>query len=409
MPPGRLLLAFFIPILALSNLLLLAQVPKLNAEGFDAAEIGLHRHLVFEMEQLKQHQLAHGTFFFGPHSHENDVVSSYEPPLTLTQEKFLNDATIDVEEEVERCARYNFKISNVTHPKRRRLFLGALLADDSMEVLRAVGTEVYDMFHTVSFIESNTTQTLTPRRWKYYNSTTPAKKLITLHRLFGPKTRVSVDYYVAALPETSGIVGLEREWVQREGSSHRWALNGMRVDDIGIIADADEAFTRDFLRAMQICDVPEFRPNQDCMNPKVIASTMAFESSPNCVTKDRRLFHPDAILGECLEHVGDAMLHPLARREISEKHGKRLEGHGKDGNYSKYISEQGIGFNNSYPLWSATDFRNQVGGKMISMADGVSPTGYHFHNFLTVRMIFASSIIRMGIHWMTPWTSQYGS
>ncbi len=114
MPPGRLLLAFFIPILGLSNLLLLAQVPKLNAEGFNAAEIGLHQHLVFEMEQLKQHQVAHGTFFFGPHSHEKDVVSSYEPPLTLTQEQFLNDATINVEEEVDRCARYNFKISNTS-------------------------------------------------------------------------------------------------------------------------------------------------------------------------------------------------------------------------------------------------------------------------------------------------------
>jgi hypothetical protein len=377
------LLLASIPILALGYLLHLAQEPKLNAEAIDVPAIELHRHLVFDIDQLKQHRLAHGTFFFGPQSHELDVVSSHQPPLNVIQERFHNDATIDVEKEVERCARYNFKIANKTHPKRRRLFLGALIADDSMEVLHAVGTEVYDIFHTVSFIESNTTQSLTPRGWKYYNSTgTPTENLITLHRLFGPKTRVSVDYYVAALPETAGIVGLEREWVQREGSSHRWALNGMRADDIGIIGDSDETFTRDFLRAMQICDVPEFRPNQGCMNPKVIASTMVFESSPNCVTKGKRLWHPDAILGECLEHIGDAMLHPLARRGIKERHGKRLEGHGVDGDYSKYMTEQGIGLNNnSYPLWSATDFRNQEGGRMIGMADGTSPTGYHFHNF----------------------------
>ncbi len=368
-----------IPILSFGNLeLLLLLRPQETIE--------LNRHWVFDMDHhdhAKQHRLVHGTFFFGPHSQEFDIVPHRRPPLESTQERFLDDAAIDVEKEMERCARYNFEIANETHPKRRRLFLGALIADDSMEVLQAMGTEVYNIFHTVSFIESNTTQNLTPREWKYYNSTmTLTENLITLHRLFGPKTRVSVDYYVAALPETVEIIHLEREWVQREGSSHRWALNGMGVDDIGIIGDSDETFTRDFLRAMQICDVPEFRPDQDCMNPKVIGSTMVFESSPNCVTKDRRWFHPDAILGKCLEHIGDATLHPLARRGIKERHGKRLEGYGRHGDYSKYMTEHGgIGFNNSYPLWSATDFRNQEGGQMVPMADGASPTGYHFHNF----------------------------
>ncbi|KAL3777300.1 hypothetical protein ACHAW5_004680 [Stephanodiscus triporus] len=335
------------------------------------------------MGQLKQHQLPHGTFFFAPHSYEvlgNESTFSHghEHLLKSTFSSLLDDV-VDIQKEKERCARYNFNITNETHPKRRRLFLGSLLADDSMEVLRVLGTEVYNIFHTVSFIESNTTQSLTPRKWKYYDPIDIPNSLITLHQLFGPKTRVSVDYYVSALKEKFGIYGLGVEDVQREGSSHRWALNGMREDDIGIISDADEVFTRDFLRAMQICDVPQFRPNQDCLNPKVIASTMVFESSPNCLTKDRRWFHPDAILGECVENVGDALLHLPGKREYKERHGMRLEGYGGKGNYSKYAAE-GMTSNNSYPLWLPSDFRNQVGGVMFSGSDG-SPTGYHFHNF----------------------------
>ena len=67
----------------------------------------------------------------------------------------------------------------------------------------------------------------------------------------------------------------------------------MRDDDIAIMRNADEIFTRDFLRAMQICDIAEFRPDQNCKAPKVIANTVVFESSPNCPTKDRRWHHPE--------------------------------------------------------------------------------------------------------------------
>jgi hypothetical protein len=321
----------------------------------------------------------------------------------------LDDGEIDVEREKERCARNDFKIlANETHPERRRLFLGSLLADDSMEVLRAMGTEVYNIFHTVSFVESNTTQSLTPRKWKYYDPTDPPDDLIALHRLFGPRTRVSVEYYVSSLKETFGIYNLGVEYVQREGSTHRWAFNGMRGDDVGIISDTDEVFTRDFLRAMQICDVPEFRPNQDCLNPKVIASTMVFESSPDCVTKDRRWHHPDAILGECVDQVGDPLLHPPGKREHEERHGMRLDGYGRNGDYSKYMWQK---------VWGLT-IRTLYGTQVIFeiKLEGCSLARRMAHRpaiisttFSTVRMISGSSITRMGMHRMMPWTSQYGS
>jgi len=333
---------------------------------------------VYELEQLKKQRLSHGTFFFGRHSQEIEIDSSYKPQWNSMQKQMLDDDyendTIDVEKEKERCERYNYKLSNETHPKRRRLFLGSLIADDSMKVIEAVGTEVYNIFHTVSFIESNTTQNHTPRKWKYYNST--SEELNELYQLFGPKTKVSVDYYVSA---SKNIDEMLMEYFFREGSPYRWALNGMRKDDIGIILDADETFSRDYLRAMQICDVPEFRPDQNCRKPKRIASTMVMESSPNCITKNRRWYHPDAILGECIEQVGNSTLHPPTKRQWKDRHGKRLEGYGRSFNYSMYVKE-GLGPKNMYPLWAAVDFRGQPGGDMVKMADG-SPTGYHFHNF----------------------------
>ncbi len=63
------------------------------------------------------------------------------------------------------------------------------------------------------------------------------------------------------------------------------------------------------------------------------------------MTKDRRWYHPDAILGECVDQVGDSLLHPPGKREYEERHGMRLDGYGR-GDYSKYVAE-GMGSNNS--------------------------------------------------------------
>jgi len=84
----------------------------------------------------------------------------------------------------------------------------------------------------------------------------------------------------------------------------RWKANGMKPDDIGIIQDTDETFTRDFIIALQTCDIELFRPNQNCGYPKIFGSTLIFESLPACVWSDRRWFHPDVIIGECIETIG---------------------------------------------------------------------------------------------------------
>jgi hypothetical protein len=252
------------------------------------------------MNRLKQISFPHGSFFFGANSHQVKIPKSqvFDPSLSWLplQRKLLDDDSnmINVEEERKRCASYDFGFPNATMPlKRRRLFYGALISGDSAEVIKATSMEQYNIYHTVSLIESNTTQNLTPKKWRFFGSEDASKELNWLYQLFGPKTKVSVDYYVTSQRKDQ-IDGDELliEYFQREGHSYRWKFNGMRPDDIAIIADVDETFSRDFLRALQICDVPQFRPGQSCREPKLFGSTLIFESSPECAWKGRRWFHP---------------------------------------------------------------------------------------------------------------------
>jgi hypothetical protein len=92
---------------------------------------------VYKIDDLTHHiTLAHGTFYFGPSSHQMEVDPTYQPSFNSDQQELLNDEIIDVQNEKKRCARYNYQLVDETNPKRRRLFLGALLGDDSLEVLR---------------------------------------------------------------------------------------------------------------------------------------------------------------------------------------------------------------------------------------------------------------------------------
>lgn len=303
---------------------------------------------------------------------------------TDEQRALLDDEKIDPNYEKQRCANYNFGYTNRT--KRRRLFLGALLADDSFEVLKAVSTEVYNIYHTVSFVESNVTHNLSTRKMRFYDPDRPSSNLYQLYQMYGPNTKVSVDYYSSHMKEGHDLL---RDFIQREGNSFRWALNGMKRDDVAIVSDTDETFTRDFLRALQICDIPQFRPGQDCNAPGIRASTLVFESTPECLTKHRRWYHPDAMLGECVDQIGDINLHPRGKREWPPAdrvknhtvyHGYRLEGYGGSGDYSKYHAENKFDSGHvPYPLYYATDQRME-GGHQIQRRDSAA-TGYHFHNF----------------------------
>jgi hypothetical protein len=252
------------------------------------------------MNKLKKIDVPHGSFFFGFNSHQvkipkSQVFDRSESWSSLQRELLDDDSdVINVEEEKKRCASFNFGFPNATMMplRRRRLFYGALISDDSAEVIKATSMEQYNIFHTVSLIESNKTHNLTPKKWRFLGSEDASKKLRWLYQLYGPKTKVSVDFYAPSLDKGEEYDAMYLDYYQREGHTQRWKSNGMKPNDVAVIGDLDETFSRDFLRALQICDVPQFRPGQNCKSPKVIASTVVFESSPECAWKGRRWFHP---------------------------------------------------------------------------------------------------------------------
>ncbi|KAL7425495.1 hypothetical protein ACHAXM_000041, partial [Skeletonema potamos] len=205
-----------------------------------------------------------------------------------------------------------------------------------------------------------------------------------LYQLYGPKTKVSVDFYAPSLNKGEEHDAMYLDYYQREGHTLRWKFNGMKPNDVAVIGDLDETYSRDFLRALQVCDVPQFRPGQNCKSPKLFASTVVFESSPECVWKGRRWFHPDAMIGECVDHIGDTKLHPPTKRDRWDSHGTRLDGYGHEEDYSEYDAEvlADLNMKGQGPLWLPHEFRVEEGGEQISKNDEwYSPTAYHFHNF----------------------------
>ena len=251
-----------------------------------------------------------------------------------TEPRPVWDEVIDLETERSRCARYNLTLmtssSNKTKTQtttkllqlqRRRIFWGTLIADDSWHALSMIAMEGYGIFHTAAFVESNRTQNFSPRTLRF---PTGSKNKFFLQNggLFGPTastaaataantttnnntttttiTKITVDYFIN---ENKTLKGLEREHAQRALILDRWKANGMTVDDIGYLSDADETFTRDFLRAMQICDVPAFRQTVDtignCTATAKVASLshIVYEASPLCIADEQKKqwFHPDMV------------------------------------------------------------------------------------------------------------------
>ena len=314
------------------------------------------------------------------------------PPLFQPPEWLDDEGPLDPAAERERCRRHGYSYDD-GRTVRRRLFFGSLLADDSDVLLRAFAAESRNVYHAVAYVEGAETGGGFNRTLKYAPGSAAVRGLAERQ---GPRTAVSVHQIPPgwlgrdmAGRDGAGFsvhrLGIERENRMRQIILRRWAELGMRPDDVGVLGDADEVFTRDFLRAAQICDVPEFRPGQDCRAPKVLAKGLIFEASPECVVEGKLLWHPDMVLGECLEHVGDEELHPPPKRDG----GKRAPGHGGggDGDYAEYLATVAAGDGDApmYPLWSAMDVRSQAGGgQHRSLINGTRRnlhTAYHLHNF----------------------------
>lgn len=300
-----------------------------------------------------------------------------------------------------RCRRYG-GYYNRTHPKNRRIFYGALAASEPWEVFEIVAAETYGLFSGIVFVEGNRTQNFTPRKLQRIHH------LATFQTLFNV-TAVQVRTFVN---EDSALQELTREHVQRSEIILGWKELGMQPEDVGYLADTDETFTRDFLKAVQVCDGIEILDYEKhhCHHSlvKLTASTRVFETSPHCITADRHWFHPDMIIGHCIEGITDkSHIHPPAPRGPGKYEFLRQNGYG--GNCGDYeLEDQRV--NNTYSLWNAADFRRACGGYMVSIKDKHRSyswmndasnddnskqheepknvkldvhTGYHFHNFFS--------------------------
>ena len=189
---------------------------------------------------------------------------------------------------------------------------------------------------------------------------------------------------------TCNNFGLKREHNQRAEIIKGWKSMGMKRADIGLLSDLDEIFTRDFLRAVQTCDDVEFveYEKHHCRRDKVKAwsSTLVFEGSPECITKDRRGYHPDMIVGGCIEGIADEAEHPSAPRyaELSHEDFLRAAGYGLE--EDDWAEEDRI-VSGRYHSWNAADFRRTRGGQkhMVTKAERKGlyndVTAFHLHNF----------------------------
>jgi len=282
----------------------------------------------------------------------------------------ITDSNTNVES--ARCQRFGFEYTG--RKTRRRLFLGSMIADDSWHPIMINAGETYGLYHSVALIESNATTSSDNSQFRKLRFTPNSTALRVLQSgIFGPQTKVTVDLYVDR-PEERNFKTVIEEDMQREIILHRWKKNGMMVDDIGIIGDVDEFFSRDFLLAAMSCDVPEFRPGQDCRSPKLLASTLIFETSPECTKEGRFWFHPDMAIGECIDTIGDSVVHKPGLRAY-KGNGRRITGYGNKNDYSLMPNTT------MFPLWKPLDFRSTIGGRRVKGNQIYS--GFHLHNFFT--------------------------
>jgi Glycosyltransferase family 17 len=290
-------------------------------------------------------------------------------------------ADIDALDATQRCQRYGWKY-NPQKNISRRIFYGTMVAGEPWEVLNIVAAETYNIYTGMVFVEGNRTQNLTPRKFRQLSHGP------LLANLFGISNQnmVQVRPFVDEVNIQEGAVDfMDREQRQRQEILHGWIALGMQPTDIGLLADVDESFTRDALRALQTCDdIAELDyETHRCHHSqvKLLSVTRVFEGSPECVTADRAWWHPELMMGHCLEGIGDANMHGLAPRQPGTV--DRAPGFGAS--CDDWQGEDNI-TTGSYPLWNANDLRKTCGGRQMRLVDEFATdhekyAAFHVHNF----------------------------
>ena len=148
-------------------------------------------------------------------------------------------------EEIDRCHRYGYEYDAKTRSKRCRVFLGSLVGDDTWHSIAAHTIEMYGLYHSVALVEGNKTFTGDDRCKRFQPGN--INHLGLMSGIFGPNTNVTTGIYYGREGDKGKLDPLYAENLQREVITQIWIQQGMTKDDIGVIADMDEFFTRDLL------------------------------------------------------------------------------------------------------------------------------------------------------------------
>ncbi|GKY93873.1 hypothetical protein MPSEU_000354200 [Mayamaea pseudoterrestris] len=276
---------------------------------------------------------------------------------------------IDKDDPSTRCFRYGFTYDPAMTP--RRIFYGTLMASEPWELFEIVAAEAHGVFSGMVLVEANRTQNFTPR------TLLRMQHKETFQKLFGLDNVLIVPF----VNELKRLRTIQREHAQRDEIIRGWKTLGMQRDDVGYLADADETFSRDFLRAVQTCQIEllEYEKHKCQIGASVVsAAPQIYEMSPECVTVGARHWrHPDVLSGHCIEGIGDASKNPIAfrREDIPFLRGNTSQVNVVNG--EKY-----------YPLYTAADLRI-ISGRTVETTrearlidnDLDKFNAYHFHNF----------------------------
>ena len=275
---------------------------------------------------------------------------------------------VDRASATERCERYGTSLD----PRRaaagaRRIFFGALVADEPMELFEVVAAESWGVYAGIVLVKSSRTQSFAPRQLRF--SSDPNVSAAMFGEMFGAPVLV-----LQSVNENRRVEGLLRENLQRHEILAGWKRLGMEPDDVGLFSDADECFSRDLLRAAQVCNFSmlDYEQSRRCGFAKLTGSTMVFEASPECVTARRSWFHPDMVLGHCIEGTGNLT---APKQEQFSFHEIENCNDGAKMNLSV-----------AYPPFNGWDFRRRCGGRTVSNKESESYSPYsafHFHIFFS--------------------------
>lgn len=284
--------------------------------------------------------------------------------VTRAPEESPRDATPD---DTRLCAQYNWKpLGRQERP--RRLFLGALVANEERLIFELLAAETLDLVSAFAFVEANMTldNKANPRELRFCRGSTEDGQW--LRGLFAGK---GASVSIAAYTDMTHAKRDELEYIIRETIASAWVEQGMTHNDVGVLVDADESFSHQFMQAMKRCDVPGFRLKQPnpCRNPKIVSNTLIMEGYFDCVWngEHNRGFHPDAVIGQCLEALNPGVDNSKVRREWNWHVSGGVDRPEQDG------------------LWNMADLKFREGASPLGqdkiVTGGEWPTAFHFHNF----------------------------